>query len=233
MKYQNEADFRELVREKLVSLELKNEAYLDIICNGMFAKVLEESLGSCIVSLDDIELQTNGNSSYMYEFNSGEYLNVIDVSSKENGVISLRAALNGTNFYAIVKGDTLKFGSIKKGQTVETKVTISNNEVKNIEVTRSNAKEKAEQQSAFVEPIGVKLKSNEYYSYKPNKHNVKTPILGGLIHKIDRSSRIMSVATSRDVKESISYIPNIIESTIQEMDKDIALKEVKKRRLHK
>ena len=236
MTYQNEADFRELVRVKLESLGLSNETYLDIICDSMFAKVFVDAIGSYTIPIDDIVINEKvGESAYKCEFKTiytKDENNTIEMYLDANGRVTLKVELGSIHFYAVTDGSNLKFGTLKDGQLVESVVNISNNEFKSIEVTRNNYDERITQ-SAFVEPIGVKLRTNEYYSYTPKKYSIKTSSLGGLIRIFDKSSRLISVPTSRDIQESTSLIPNIIESTVQEMDKDIALKQLKKRRLHK
>ena len=237
MTYVNEVDFREPVRKKLEFFGIHNETYLDVICDGMFAKVFRDALGSYSIPSDDIVLsKMEGDCAFKYEFETiysvDEKSNVIEILSNEDGGVALRTDLGNTHFYAIAKNNVLSFGTLKDDQFVESVVKLSGNDVKSIEVTRNNLDNQVVQ-DAYVEPIGVKLKANEYYSYTPKKQSGKTPSFGGLIHKFDKTSRIMAVTTSRALKENALYIPNIIESTVQEMDKDLALEEVKKRRLHK
>ncbi len=237
MTYVNEVDFREPVRRKLEFFGLHNETYLDVICDGMFAKIFKDALGSYSIPSDDIVLsKLDGDCAFKYEFKTiyseDENSNVIEILSNDDGGVALRADLGNTHFYAIAKNNTLTFGTLKDDQFVESVVNLSGNDVKSIEVTRNNLDNQVVQ-NATVKPMGIKLKANEYYSYTPKKHGDKPETVGRFINKFDRSSRLMAVTTSRELKENAPFIPNIIESTVQEMDKDLALEEVKKRRLHK
>ena len=237
MAYEKEVDFRELLRTKLELFGLKNKAYLDVLCDGMFAKVFIDAFGSYTIQTDDVELSNMaGDNALKYEFKSiysgDDKTNVIEIFSEEGGNISLKADFDEIHFYAIVYKDALSFGTLKDDQLVQSVFNIVNNEIKSGEITRTNL-ETQTVQTAVVEPIGVKLKTNEYYAYSPKKPGGMNQAFGGLLHKFDKSSRLMGVPTSRNIEESTSYIPSIIESTLQEMDKDLAIKEVKKRRLHK
>lgn len=234
--YENEVDFRKIIREKLELFGLTNQTYLDAICNGMFAKVFKDAFGSYTIPTDDVVLtKMAGDNALKYEFksiySSDGIINTIELFSNEGG-ISISADFGDIHFYAIKEDYSLSFGTLKDDQVVTAVFNMVNNEIKSGEVTRTNV-EGQDVQIAVVEPIGVKLKASEYYAYTPKKQNGKTPALGGLIHKFDKASRLMPVKTSRAIEDSASYIPNIVESTIQEMDKDIAIKEVKGRRLHK
>lgn len=236
MAYEKGIDFRKLVRRKLEFFGLHNQKYLDVICYGMFGEYFKENIGSYIIPANEITInEAEGDCSYKYEFqtvsSTADDKNVIELFTKENGSVALRAEIGDTHFYSVANGSTLSFGELKDDQMVESVVNITNNEVTSVKVCRTNLE--GDVQNATVKPMAIKIKANEYYSYTPKKHGDKPESIGRFIDKFDRSSRFMAVQTSRDLKESTSYIPNIINSTIQEMDKDVALKEVKKRRLHK